>query len=106
MTQRPLCVKVQLTDGQMGETITETVVIHPTEGEDKLQILNSEANAAVKEAIGKMNEKYANPWEEKHMEDSGPPHENCPKCEGHGGIPGDVCERCEGTGRADKQSNI
>jgi len=62
MTQRPLCVKVQLTDGQMGETITETVVIHPAEGDDKLQLLNDEAKAAVKEATRKMNTKYADEY--------------------------------------------
>jgi len=55
---RPLCVKVQLTDGQMGETVTETVVIRPAEGEDKLQILKAEAEQAVKEATHKMNKRY------------------------------------------------
>lgn len=39
-------------------------------------------------------------------DDSGPPHEVCPKCEGHGGVIGDKCERCDGTGRADGKSNI
>ena len=101
MSDRPLCVKVQLTDGEMGETITETVVIHPSEGDDKLKILNDNAEQAVEDATHKMNEKYG--------EDTPPartPVEVCPKCEGHGGIPGDRCERCEGTGRADKKSNI
>lgn len=55
---RPLCVKVQLTDGEMGETVTESVVIRPAEGEDKLQILNAEAEQAVKEATHKMNKRY------------------------------------------------
>lgn len=58
MSERPLCVKVQLTDGEIGETVTETVVIHPSEGEDKLSILNNEADKAVKEATHKMNKKY------------------------------------------------
>jgi len=35
-----------------------------------------------------------------------PPHEVCPKCEGHGGVPGDKCDECGGTGRADGRSNI
>jgi hypothetical protein len=46
----------------MGETITETVVIHPAEGDDKLQLLNDEAKAAVKEATRKMNTKYADEY--------------------------------------------
>lgn len=58
---RPLCVKVQMTDGEMGETITETVVIRPAEGEDKLQILNEQANEAVRDATRKMNKKYGEP---------------------------------------------
>jgi len=108
MSDRPLCVKVQLTDGDMGETVTETVVIHPAEGDDKLQMLNDESKRAVKEATKKMNDKYSPDWRGKppEWEQTRPPHEVCPRCEGHGGIPGDKCERCEGTGRADKQSNI
>jgi len=99
---RPLCVEVQLTDGDMGETITETVVIHPSEGDDKLQILNEQAKKAVRDATRKMDDRYDIGVP---MGDTSPV-EVCPKCEGHGGIVGDRCERCEGTGRADKQSNI
>ena len=56
--QRPLCVKVQLTDGEAGETVTETVVIWPTEGEDKLKLLNEQASEAVTAATRKMNDRY------------------------------------------------
>lgn len=58
MSERALCVKVQLTDGDMGETVTETVVIHPSEGDDKLEILNRKALNAVEEATIKMNNRY------------------------------------------------
>jgi hypothetical protein len=58
MSNRPLCVEVQLTDGDMGETVTETVVIRPSEGDDKLEILNREALNAVEEATIKMNKRY------------------------------------------------
>jgi RecJ-like exonuclease len=90
----------------MGETITETVVIHPSEGDDKLNILNEQAKTAVKEAVGKMGDKYADPWVEKPEPAPNQPIKMCPKCQGHGGVPGNKCERCEGTGREDKQSNI
>jgi len=99
---RPLCVEVQLTDGDMGETITESVVIHPSEGDNKLRILNEQAKQAVKNATEKMDERYSQDIPTRDRT----PIEACPKCEGHGGIVGDRCERCEGTGRADKESNI
>ena len=101
MSDRPLCVKVQLTDGDIGETVTETVVIRPAEGEDKLKILNDEAKTAVKEATRKMNDNYGEPTLKERT-----PIEVCPKCEGHGGSPPNLCEECDGTGRADGKSNI
>ena len=101
MSDRPLCVEVQLTDGDVGETVTQTVVIHPSEGDDKLEILNSEAKEAVKDATSKMNDRYSDAEPEPRDR-----VELCPECEGHGGVIGDRCERCEGTGRADRRSNI
>ena len=55
---RPLCVKVQLTDGEAGETVTETVVIRPAEGEDKLKLLNEHASEAVTAATRKLHGRY------------------------------------------------
>jgi len=53
-----LYVQVQLVDGEVGQTISETVLLTPDEGEDKAQRLNEVAHTAVDNATHELNAAY------------------------------------------------